>query len=427
MIYKMSQNSKRYSKESRLIHGEMKSSVWDYSHNVVPPLSSNSTFRLDSSERGAMGFEEYAKNEDGSPIFIYDRLEEPTTLMLEKRLAEIEGGEKALTFASGMSAISTTLLALIKSGENIITHHILYGCTDSLLRDSFPDLGISVTRVNMCNSKEIKKNISKKTKVIYLETPLNPTLEIMDISLISEMVKKENKKRREEDKMFLVVDNTFMTPWGQRPISLGADVVVHSLTKAIGGFGTDTAGASIVSNQVYPILQVKRKDFGGMLSSKAAWSILTYGIPTLPLRLKKQQSNAENIAKYLLEHPKVNKVSWPGLDDFENQEIAKKQMVDPEGNFFPGFMIYFSIKSKKNNAGSKFVNFIAENSYSITLAVSLGNVKTLIETPFSMTHSSVPEEEKENNSLLKNGIRLSVGIESPEDLKKDLEEAFGSI
>jgi len=423
----MSQNSKRYSKESRLIHGEMKSSVWGYSHNVVPPLSSNSTFRLDSSERGAMGFEEYAKNEDGSPIFIYDRLEEPTTLMLEKRLAEIEGGEKALTFASGMSAISTTLLALIKSGENIITHHILYGCTDSLLRDSFPDLGISVKRVNMCDSQEVKKNISKKTKIIYLETPLNPTLEIMDISLISEIIKKENKKRREEDRVFLVVDNTFMTPWGQRPISLGADVVVHSLTKAIGGFGTDTAGASIVSSQVYPILQIKRKDFGGMLSSKAAWNILTYGIPTLPLRLKKQQSNAENIAKYLLKHPKVNKVSWPGLDDFENQKIAKKQMVDPEGNFFPGFMIYFSIKSKKDNAGSKFVNFIAKNSYSITLAVSLGNVKTLIETPFSMTHSSVPEEEKENNSLLKNGIRLSVGIESPEDLKKDLEEAFSSI
>ncbi len=427
MIYEMSQNSKRYSKESRLIHGEMKSSVWDYSHNVVPPLSSNSTFRLDSSERGAMGFEEYANRKEGDPIFIYDRLEEPTALMLEKRLAEIEGGEKALTFASGMSAISTTLIALIKSGENIVTHHILYGCSDSLLRHSFPDLGISVTRIDMCNTKELKKSISKKTKIIYIETPLNPTLEIMDILSISKIIREENKNRNKENRIFLVVDNTFMTPWGQRPISLGADVVVHSLTKAIGGYGTDTAGASIVSNEIYPILQVKRKDFGGMLSSKAAWSILTYGITTLPLRLKKQQSNAENIAKYLLDHPKVDKVFWPGLDDFKNQEIAKKQMIDPEGNFFPGFMIYFSIKSKKDNIGSRFVNFIAENAYSITLAVSLGNVKTLIECPFSMTHSSVPEKDKINNNLAENGIRLSVGIESPEDLKKDLEQAFNSI
>ncbi|MBG98417.1 cystathionine gamma-lyase [bacterium] len=423
----MSKNSKRYSKESRLIHGEMKTSVWDYSHNVVPPLSSNSTFRLDSSERGSMGFEEYANNKNNKPIYIYDRLEEPTTMMLEQRLAEAEGGDQALTFASGMAAISTTLLALIKSGQRIITHHILYGCTDSLLRDSFADLKIDVTRVNMCNIKEIQKNITKETRIIYLETPLNPTLEMMDIPSISSIVKKENAKRDGGNKIYLIVDNTFMTPWGQRPIHHGADIVVHSLTKAIGGYGTDTAGAAIVPNEIYSKLQIKRKDFGGMLSSRSAWSILTYGIPTLPLRVKKQQESAKKIAEYLESHPKVKNVKWPGLRSFKGQKIAKKQMQDPEGNFFPGFMIYFEIKSNKQNIGSKFVNFIAKNSYSITLAVSLGNIKTLIECPFSMTHSVIPEEEKLENNLDQNGIRLSVGLESPEDLKKDLEAAFSSI
>ena len=429
---KINRRKDAYSKEARLIHGEMETPVWDYSHNVVPPLSANSTFRLDTSTRGNMGFLEYAQESagetEGRPIFIYDRLEEPTAMMLENRLAEVEQGDAALVFASGMAAISTLALSLLKQGENIVSHPTLYGCTDSLFREWLPRWGIEARRVDMNDLEAVESACDDLTRLLYLETPLNPTLDLMDIDALSGLAKRLNENRSPETQIRVAVDNTFQTPWGQRPLSLGADIVAHSLTKGIAGFGTDTAGALVFGEDLKNDLLVARKDLGGMLSPRATWHILTYGISTLGVRFQAQQSSAGEVAAYLERHPKVSSVRWPGLESFPQKELARRQMVDSDGAFCPGFMIYFTLKGACDDTiGQRFVDSVAEEAYAITLAVSLGNIRTLIECPYSMTHACVPEDAKGSVSLTPGGIRLSVGLESPRDLIRDLSVALDTL
>ena len=424
---------KNYRVSSKLIHGpELMTKQWDFSHHVVPPQSSSVTYAVSSAQRGALGFIQFASETElnQEPILIYDRLEEPNRNMLEERLALAEGGDMAVAFTTGMAAISAVLGVLTKSGEHIIAHHTLYGCTYSLLANWFPRDGKNVTFTNLLDIEKVMREIKKETRVIYLETPSNPTLEIIDLGELRKAVDKVNSKRKKEEKIKIVVDNTFATPFCQRPISLGADISLASLTKGIGGFGTDMGGIVVGPKELRTALLMYRKDFGGVLAPKSAWPTLVYGLPTLDIRMRKQQATAMQVAEFLEKHPKIARVSYPGLKSHQQYKIARKQLVDCDGNFAPGSMLYFVIKGKPaaaSKSGSVIIDHLAEKSLVITLAVSLGMIKTLIEHPSSMTHAAIPINEQEKFGIDPGGIRLSMGIEDACDIICDLENALKLI
>jgi methionine-gamma-lyase len=433
MDTKSSNTRKRetYRIRTRLIHGSGNSARWDYDHHVVPPISSSATYRLNSTHRGVQGFMEFAREEEGPtqhvPIYIYDRLDEPTRGMLEENLAIAEGGETAVSFASGMAAISAALGVTVKSQEEIVAHHVLYGCTYSLLTNWFPRFGIRTRFVDLLNPHYLEEVMTDRTRVVYFETPINPTLQLIDIAAIHRIVDKVNQTRKEPIR--IIVDNTFATPYCQRPLDHGADIVVHSLTKDIGGFGTDMGGAVIAPRDLHSLLMFYRKDFGGVLSSKSAWSFLVHGLPTLATRIINQQKSAMKIAQFLEQHPYVAQVSYPGLESFPQRELALRQMVDYRGRFAPGSMLYFTLRERNegNQKAEAFIDYVAEHSYTITLAVSLGQIKTLIENPYAMTHAAVPEEEKLAKGIKPGGIRLSVGLEDWHDIIEDLARALDHV
>ena len=427
-------DDKRYSMDTHVIYGKNITDKWDYSHHVTAPISSSTTFRLDSVERGAQGFVQFAQTEaygDKPPILIYDRLGEPNKDILEENLAYVEKGETAITFTSGMAAISGILGVLTKSGDEIVTHTTLYGCTISLFNNWYPRYNIKVNPVDLTNLSVLSEVVNDNTRVIYIETPANPNLDIIDIPELKKLINEVNKDRKDAEKIYIVVDNTFATPFCQRPLEFGADVVVHSLTKGIGGFGTDMGGAVIGPKKFRDALLLYRKDFGAVLSPKSAWSILTYGLPSLALRQRQQIASAKAIAEFLNNHPKVKFVNYPGLENYKYYELAKKMMLDFDGEFAPGSMIYFVLKgdspeeSKKN--GSRLMDYIADNVYTLTLAVSLGHTRTLIEHPASMTHSVVPADKLEERGINAGGIRIACGLEKTKDLIMDIEEALNHI
>lgn len=425
----------KYSMDTHIIYGKNITAKWDYSHHVVSPISSSTTFRLDSVERGAEGFITFANTpgmrEDETPIYIYDRLGEPNKDILEENLAYVEKGEMSVTFATGMGAISAVLGVLTKTGDEIIGHKTLYGCTLSLFRNWYPRYGIKVKYADLTIPENVYKSVNDKTKVIYFETPANPNIALIDIEEIAVIVKELNFTRAPENQIMIVVDNTFATPFCQRPIEQGADFVVHSLTKGIGGFGTDMGGAVIGRKSFRDMLLLYRKDFGAVLNPKSAWAIITYGLPSLSVRQKQQIKSAGKIAEYLDAHPKVELVNYPGLPGFRYYDVARKQMIGFDGKFAPGSLIYFVLKGdnpedSKNN-GKLFMNYAADYAYTMTLAVSLGHTRTLIEHPATMTHSVIPPEELSQFDIDPGGIRLAVGLESPDDIISDLEECLKVI
>ncbi len=404
------------------IYGFFKSRKWDFNHHIVPPISSSIAFRLESTKRGYKGFEEFSEAKQYRPIYIYDRLGEPTRCILEENLAHLERGEVAVSFSSGMAAVSSCILALTSYGDEIISHNTIYGCTYSLMTNWLPRFGLHTKFIDLTVPENLKNNITNNTKIVYFETPSNPLLQIIDIKGIVNITKQKSKNR----KIYVVVDNTFATPLCQRPREFGADFVIHSLSKNICGFGTDLGGVIISTKKFWKDLLLVRKDFGGVLSSKSAWSILVYGLSSLPTRIKRQQETALEVAKFLENHNKVEKVLYPGLSSFPQYELAKKQMRSPQGEFAPGILIYFLLKATPQST-RKFLNTIARKSYSMTLAVSLGQVRTLIESPYLMTHATLSKKEKETMGIDKNGIRLSIGLEDSRDIIYDLELAFKTI
>ncbi|MCK5086208.1 MAG: aminotransferase class I/II-fold pyridoxal phosphate-dependent enzyme, partial [Melioribacteraceae bacterium] len=424
-------DEKKYSMDTHVIYGKDVSNKWDYSHHVTAPISSSTTFRLDSVERGAQGFMQFAHTEehgDKAPILIYDRLGEPNKDMLEENLAYVEKGEMAVSFTSGMGAISGVLGVLTGSGDEIITHTTLYGCTISLFNNWYPKYNIKVIPVDLTNGSNINSLITEKTKVIYFETPANPNMDIIDIKALRKIIDEVNKDRKKENHIQIVVDNTFATPFCQRPIEHGSDFTVHSLTKGIGGFGTDMGGVVIGRKEFRDALLLYRKDFGAVLNTKSAWAILTYGLPSLALRQRQQIKSSIKIAEFLESHPKIDYVNYPGLKSYKFYERAKEQMIDFSGNFAPGSLIYFSLKGAtpaecKEN-GRKFMDHVADHAYTMTLAVSLGHTRTLIEHPASMTHSVVPPEKLEERGIDPGGVRLAIGLEHVDDLILDLDESL---
>ena len=363
------------------------------------PIFQTSTFIFDNAEQGARRF---AFEEKG---YIYTRLGNPNTTELEEKIALLEGAEAGLATGSGMAAISTALLTLLKQGDHIISSNTLYGCTFGLITEMFPQYGIEVTLVDGSDLEQIQDAMQENTKVIYLETPANPTMEIIDIKEVSKIAHNHNAK--------VVVDNTFMTPYLQRPIELGADVVVHSATKFLGGHGDLLAGLIVGTADLIAEMKVPHlKDFGGILGPFDAW-LLVRGMKTLALRMEQHNKNAQVVAEYLEKHPLIDHVYYPGLPSHPQYELAKKQM-----DGFGG-MLAFELKG-----GVEEGRTLMNNVKMISLAVSLGSIDSLIQHPASMTHSPVPKEERLTAGITDGLVRLHVGIENVEDIIADLDQAL---
>ncbi len=416
---------KKVAFETLMIHGEANSLAWDFSKSLIPPISASTTFRLGSVERGAEGFQSFGSEQfNKEPIWIYDRLDEPNTLMLERQLSHAEGTETAVTFSTGMGAISSTILALCNSGDDILSHRTIYGCTFSFIKNWLPKYNIIGRFEDLTLFK--KEMIKPNTRVIYFETVSNPTLEVIDIEAIKAAVVELNKSRNDDKKILIVVDNTFATPCGSQPSNLGADFVIQSLTKNISGFGTEMGGAVMAPKKYEFLLKLARKDFGAVLHPHAAWDINIHGLPTLFLRYHRQQETALKLSHFLNELKEIEFVSYPGLETFKYFNVAQKVLKNKNGDFSPGYMISFKLKNAKENT-IPFVDYLAKNSYSITLAVSLGLTKTLIELPNYMTHSGLDEASKEASGISPYLIRLSVGLENINDLIKDIQSALEVI
>ncbi|NOW07108.1 trans-sulfuration enzyme family protein [Clostridium beijerinckii] len=341
---------------------------------------------------------------NNSTGYDYARAQNPTREEAEKTLAVLEGGKSAIGFSSGVAAI-TACIHLFKSGDHIILSDDLYGGTYRLFDDIFRDFGLEATFVDTTVTKNILNSIKENTKAILIETPSNPMMKVTDIRAVAEITKTNN--------LLLIVDNTFLTPYYQRPLELGADLVVHSGTKFLGGHHDLLAGFIVVNDE--EILEKLRRihmSTGATLSPFDSWLILR-GIKTLHIRLERSQENTLKIAKFLEGNPKVEKVYYVGLEGFEGYELNKKQST--------GFGATLSFRVKEKELVAK----ILERVKVIRFAESLGGVETLITYPFTQTHSEIPEEIKQRLGVDEYLLRLSVGIENVEDLLKDLENAIG--
>lgn len=425
----------QYATETHLIHGEFHSTSWDYTDHIVPPIGASTAYRLRSADRGAEGFGAFANPEfnrqQRAPIYIYDRLDEPTRGMLEQALARAEGAETAIAFTTGMAAISAALGVLVKNGDRIVAHRTIYGCTWSLLSNWMPRFGVETRFLDILNFDALEASLDDpRVMVVLFETPTNPTLELIDIAKVRAAVDRANAKRTKGRRIFIVVDNTFATPWSQRPLSLGADVVCHSLTKNIGGFGTDMGGVVCGPRLLEQDLLLYRKDFGAPLAPRSAWPTLVYGLPTLAVRSRQQIASAMAVAQMLEKHPAVERVFYPGLESHPQHAIAKVQMRDPHGEFSPGILVFFVVKGEPAEAkerGRLIMNYLASNALAVTLAVSLGQVRTLVEHPASMTHAVIPVEAQRAAGIEPGGIRLSMGVEATADIIRDLETALAIV
>lgn len=386
--------------ETNIVHGGIHPDEKTGAH--VPPIYMTSTFVFRDADHGARLFKD---EEEG---YIYTRLGNPTIDLLAKKMALLESTEAGLAFASGMAAVFATILTCCKSGDHIISDKVIYGGTYALCQNVLPRLGITTTFVDTTSDSEIFSALKPNTKLILVESPANPTLKINDIAHLAEIAHK--------NKILLCVDNTFATPYLQRPIELGADIVLHSATKYLGGHG-DLIGGIVVGRKdfIKTMADEIAKDVGGCISPINAWLILR-GLKTLAVRMERHSSNAMALARFLQKHPEIEKVYYPGLEEHPGYEIAKKQM-----RYFGG-MLGFDLK------GGKEAGKIVMNSVKVcTLAVSLGDTDTLIEHPASMTHSTYSEEELMKAGINPGFVRMSVGIENVDDIIADLEQALAKI
>ncbi len=366
---------------------------------VSVPIYQSSTFAFHSAEQGAALF---AGQEKG---YIYTRLGNPTVQALEECLAILENGTSALATATGMAAITTVLLALLEQNTHLISTASVYGATRVVVEKEFSRFGISASFVDTSSLENIEAHLRPETKLLFIETPANPTMALTDIQACAEWAKKNN--------CWLIVDNTFASPILQNPLNLGADIVLHSLTKFINGH-SDVVGGIIITKEdkLYQRLRRVLVNFGGTMDPHQAWLVLR-GVKTLALRVTKSQENAQRLARFLNEHPLVNWVNYPGLESHPQAELARKQMRGP------GSMLCFGLKGGFE-AGRRFINSVRL----CTLAVSLGGIETLIQHPASMTHAAVPREEREEAGITDDLIRLSVGCEDYADLEADLNQAL---
>lgn len=387
--------------ETQTIHGGHKKNEVGA---LATPIYQTSTFVFDSADQGGKRF---AGEECG---YIYTRLGNPTNATAEEKLALLEGAEAAMSMSSGMGAVSSAIWTAVKSGDHIVASKTLYGCTFAFLNHGITRFGVEVTFVDTANPQNVKDAMKPNTKVVYLETPANPTLDVSDIAAISKIA-------HTNPECLVMVDNTFCTPFLQRPLDLGADVVIHSATKYLNGHGDVIAGFVVGKKEF--IDQVRFfgvKDMTGSSLSPFDGFLIARGMKTLHIRMERHCENAMEVAKFLRQHPAVKKVVYTGFEDHPQHDIIKKQMR------YPGAMISFEINGDLEK-GKKVMDTVKL----CVLAVSLGDAETLIQHPASMTHSPYTQEEREAAGITDNLIRLSVGLENPKDIIADLDQALNHI
>jgi len=359
---------------------------------VMPPIYQTSTY-AQTTPGGHKGFE-------------YSRTHNPTRAALERSFASIEQGNFGLAFGSGLAAIDA-IMKLLKPGDEVVSTNDLYGGSYRLFTQIYADFGIKFHFIGMENADKIEDFVNENTKLIWVETPTNPMLNIIDIKKAASIAKKHN--------VLLGVDNTFATPYLQQPLTLGADIVMHSATKYLGGHSDIVMGALVVKDQELADRLYFIQNASGAICGPQDSFLMLRGIKTLHVRMQRHCENGKAVAEYLNKHPKIEKVYWPGFESHPNHEIAKSQMSDFGG------MISFTTKGNNYDEAIKIV----ENLKIFTLAESLGGVESLSGHPASMTHASIPKEEREKTGVVDSLIRLSVGIEDVDDLIEDLRQAIG--
>lgn len=372
----------------------------EHQGSLAVPLYQTSTF---SFETALQGENRFSGVEGGN---IYSRLGNPTVRVLEERMTALENGKGALAFGSGMAAVSTILVHLTKSGDHILCSRGIYGCTFGLLGMLNEKYNISHDLIQMKTEEEIERAITPETVCIYIETPINPTMELVDIQAVVNVAKRHGLR--------VVVDNTFSSPYLQNPLDFGADFVLHSATKYINGHGDVIAGLLVGADkeEMESIRMSVQKDFGGIISPFDAW-LLIRGLKTLSVRMERHTSNAEKVIAYLKGQKLVEEIYYPFDKDNPQYEIAKRQMRAGGG------LISFTVKGGKEGA-----QLFMDSLSLIKIAVSLGDAETLIQHPATMTHSVIPEAERLQMGITDSLLRLSVGLEHAEDLIADFKAAF---
>ena len=384
---------------TKLVHlGELENSMG----SVTVPIFQTSTFSFKNAQHGADCF---SGKDNG---YIYTRLGNPTINALEETIAELENGFGGIATSSGMGAVNSIYLALLEQGAHLVSTASIYGPSRNVIEKHYSRFGVEASFVDTADPANVKKSIKPNTKMILVETPSNPTMQITDIREIAKIAHKHG--------IPLVVDNTFSSPYLQNPLDLGADVVFHSITKFINGHA-DVVGGIIVAKEekLYKQIRDIMVNFGCNMDPHQAY-LVHRGVKTLSIRIEKGQENAAKIAQWLEEHPLVKWVKYPGLKSHPQHELAKKQMR----GF--GTMISFELKG-----GLDAGKILMDNVELAILAVSLGGIETLIQHPASMTHSGINKEEKQKAGITDGLVRLSIGIENVEDLIDDLSQALDKI
>jgi methionine-gamma-lyase len=375
----------------------------DHGGSLVPPVHMTSTFVFDRAETGGAIFAGEA------PGHVYSRISNPTLDLLEQRMAALEGAEAGLATASGIGAITATLWTLVKPGDEIIVDQTLYGCTFSFLHHGLARFGVTITHCDLTNPDALAAAIGPKTRLVYFETPANPNMRLIDIAAITAIAHKHGA--------LSLVDNTYATPVLTRPIALGADLVVHSATKYLGGHG-DLVGGLVVGPQdvIDQIRLYGVKDMTGAVMAPMTAMLILRGLKTLEIRMERHCRSAQTVAEALAAHPAVASVLYPGLPDFPQAALAQQQMAAPGG------MIALELQGGLQ-AGTRLINALKL----IHCAVSLGDAETLIQHPASMTHSPYTAEERARHGISDGLVRLSVGLEDENDIMADLMQSLDQL
>ncbi|MFL4557414.1 methionine gamma-lyase [Yersinia kristensenii] len=367
---------------------------------LSPPVYMSSTFTFPSAEYGGACFTGTEKG------YFYSRISNPTLDLLERRIAILEEGEAAVAFSSGMGAITACCWTFLKPGDEIIVDQTIYGCTYAYFHHGLARFGVKITHVDLTDSRKLAAAISEQTRLVYCETPANPNMRIVDIAALSQITRANGS--------LFIVDNTYCTPYLQTPLALGADIVVHSATKYLGGHGDLLAGLAVTrKNLADQIRLVGLKDMNGAVLSAQDAALILRGMKTLAVRMERHCASAQTIAEKLSQHPLVEQIYYPGLPNFPQHELVKRQMRGAGG------MIAFELRGGMA-AGIAFLNALQL----IYRAVSLGDCETLAQHPASMTHSSYTPEERRHHLISDGLIRLSVGLEDVGDLLNDLLQAL---
>ena len=371
------------------------------SGSVITPIYQTTTFGFTKADDVAEAVE------GRSGKFVYTRWDNPTTATLERKLASLERAEEAAFFSSGMAAISTSVLAFLKKGDHAVATRDLYGETFKLFNETLPSFGVRTTLVETSDIGEMRKAVKRGTKLVYCETPANPTVKIVDIAASSKVAHSVGA--------LLFVDGTFASPVNQKPIELGADLVLHSATKYLNGHADVTAGAAAGSKELISRVKSMRRTLGGTLDPHASWLVLR-GMKTMGVRVRAQNENAMALARFLSKHRKVKVVHYPGLESHPMHSVAKRQMKGYGG------MMSFELKGSLRDAMK-----LTERLKVGILAASLGGVETLVSQPAVMTQHQLSKAERRKTGIPETLIRLSVGIEDKDDLINDFAQALDSL